>query len=88
MNAAEEVARLRAQADALERVGGLEVTFNEAKAAYQGDKTPELKAAYQAAALEFSEARSAHRASQSTVSAEPGGITIVPGRVAVKGKVS
>jgi hypothetical protein len=88
MSAADEIARLRAEADALERVSGLEVAMQEAKQAYQADKTPELKAAYQSAAQEFADARSEHRASKTVVSAERGGVTIVPGNVAVKGAVS
>lgn len=60
-SSAERAAELRAQADALDAMAGLEEDLSAAKAAYYDDPTEENKAAKVAAALALREARSLTR---------------------------
>ncbi|MCC5580579.1 hypothetical protein IMZ11_33675 [Microtetraspora sp. AC03309] len=83
--AADEAARLRAQADALERVGTLTEELETARAAWLKNKTPKAKAAYRAAAQALEAAREEHATTATAVISEPGSVTITPGGVAVQG---
>ncbi len=85
MSAAEEAAKLRAQADALEVVGTLTEAMDQAKAAFLAERTPENKSAFREASKALSDAREDHRSKRSAVLAEPGSVTITPGGVSVSG---
>lgn len=86
MSAAEEAAKLRAQADAVERVGGLTEAYDEAMAAFRADPSPESKAAYRAAADELSRSREEQRTGRTVVLYEPGSAVITPGGLSVSGR--
>lgn len=68
MSASERAAQLRAQAEALEAVGGLEDAYEEALDAYREDPTEENKAAYLAAKEAFVAARTESRGDRAGLS--------------------
>lgn len=67
MSSAERAAELRAQADALEALAGLEADLLAAKTAYTESPSGEARAAKQAAALALREARALTRPESTTV---------------------
>lgn len=67
MSTADRVAELRAQADALEALSGLEADLTEAKAAYQDNPCEETYAAKQEAAQALRAARQTVRSENTTV---------------------
>lgn len=67
MSSADRAADLRAQADALEALAGLEADLLDAKQAYADDPTEENKAAKTEAALKLRAARAATRPEGVTV---------------------
>ncbi len=62
MGAADEAARLRAEADALDEIAGLEKAARAAKEAYQEDPSEGNREAHRAASQALSDARESARA--------------------------
>jgi hypothetical protein len=86
VSAAEEAAKLRAQADAVELVGGLSDAYDAAMAAFRADRSAGNKAAWRAAGDALSAAREEQRNGRTVVLYEPGSAVITPGGLSVSGR--
>jgi siroheme synthase (precorrin-2 oxidase/ferrochelatase) len=84
VSSSNRAAELRALADNLDRIGELEETAAQAKAAYRDDPTSEeAKAAHQEAAAALNSARAEARGSRVMVaSTEPGSVAVSVSTVA------
>lgn len=80
MDTTERAAALRALADQLDGLGGLEQAAAEAKAAYRDDPSETNKAAHRAASAALNAARAESRSS-SLKTVDGGGVSITPAPV-------